>query len=230
MLQHKPGVASIDLAERLAEAAGDGDDGEAEAAEAAEAAGDKPKRRRAGGKRVDRAKDLLEEERRTWRDKAYTLPDGEVIVPRLNLWRNFYDGCREWGGKISGRGLKQFSSIFKMAVFVLGDLRLGVYVNDESRVRPYGHNVKIPKTGGAGGSMVYRIRPLIESWEGTVDLLVTDDRLTPEALAMSIAYGGKLGVCDWRPLFGTYTLKGMQKLTGKDIPKGVTAHYAAAGN
>ncbi len=92
----------------------------------------------AKGKSRDQArKDRFEIEKETWREKLHTDSDGQVVIPRINLWKSMIAGARAWGEKIKGGGgKKQYSTIMPDALIVMTDMGLGIHKDDEKASSP----------------------------------------------------------------------------------------------
>lgn len=92
-----------------------------------------PKTKKAKQEQVDR----LEEEKRTWREKAYLDQDGNAFIPGENIHECLKDGSKYWGQKIPGHGNKTYTDLILSAV-VVEDLPLGV---SKEELIPYGRAV-----------------------------------------------------------------------------------------
>jgi hypothetical protein len=155
--------------------------------------------------------DPTEREYRIWKTKAYTLEDGRLIIPAENIHQSIKDGAKYWGGKIPGEGQKRYTDVITSAA-VCSHVDLACHI-DDPRVIPYGCNVNGNPSAGKGGSMVYKIRPLIQPWGGTFSIFVFDDRLDIDVLATVIQFAGTFkGVCDHRPTYGRYELKEIEEM------------------
>jgi hypothetical protein len=153
-------------------------------------------------------KDKHEIEKETWREKLHTDDNNQVIIPRINLWRAIIAGSKKWGEKIKGGGKKQYSSIIPDSLIVMTDMGLGIQADDEKQIVPFSAPCNGTPTMGKR-AMVTKIRPCILKWKGDFRVCVSDALITPDVLATSLAYAGKSGLGDWRPLYGTFKFVGI---------------------
>ena len=154
--------------------------------------------------------DPHEKELRTWKDKLYTNGD-RVILRAEALHQCLQDGAKYWGAKIPGEGSKTFSNILKCGV-VVEDADLGLTI-DSPFIVPLGKNVNGTPTKPTA-AMVYKIRPMVQSWEASFVMHVFDTgRLTPDVLATVLAHAGTfIGIGDWRPVYGRFEVVGLEEI------------------
>lgn len=149
-----------------------------------------------------------EKERLFWREKAYTKGNGDVYIPGENIHQCMKDGCKYWGQKIPGEGNKTFTDVVASAV-VCESIDLGVTLD---QLIPFGKNVNGNPTKGKK-SMVYRIRPMLPSWQGQFIMHVFDARLSKNVLETILTYAGTFkGLGDWRPVYGRFNLIGLEEI------------------
>jgi|GEM_PF-3181507 hypothetical protein len=175
-----------------------------------------------GSKKSAITKDKAEVERQIWREKAYFRPESEVLyIPGENIHQCMVDGASYWGMTIPGRGKTQYTGVVKAGV-ICQDISLATLDSEGNYVEAtkadlvsFGRSVNGTPTKGKG-SKVYRIRPSLESWNGTFLMTVIDARLTPQILRTIVSYAGLYrGLGDWRPNHGRFELEHLGEVMGK---------------
>lgn len=138
-------------------------------------------------------------EDRTWRHKAWTNGDGEVLIPGLQLKKCIEATVKHFGETIPGKGRKTWAKHFESGLLPLSDLHLGVKIKD---VRPVvvGCN---PRGIRGGGGRVPRTFPEVPTWESEMQMAVLDDTITKEIFERYLAESGRYnGLGRWRPANG----------------------------
>lgn len=152
--------------------------------------------------------DRLENEKATWREKAYRDDKGELFIPGENIHESLKEGSAYWGQKIEGAGNKTYTDLVKSACIV-EDMPLGMTEKD---LIAYGKAVNGTPTKRSP-SKVYKIRPLLRPWGGQFKIHVFDGRLDESILKTIISYAGLFrGLCDWRPKFGRFEIVSIEKV------------------
>jgi hypothetical protein len=166
----------------------------------------KPKTEKKNQEKID----PVENERQTWREKAYFEDDGMLYIPGENIHQCMKDGSQYWGQKIPGEGNKTYTDVITSAV-ICENMQLGIH-KDGDEVIPFGKSVNgNPSKGKKSGCKVYKIRPLLRPWGGTFKMHVFDARLTPGILKTILSYAGTFrGLGDWRPVYGRFELENLK--------------------
>lgn len=134
-------------------------------------------------------RDKLAFEREHITKRLYLTNDGEVYIPTCALKKSLVMGCRFVVEKPKG-SFKSFGPLVDGALFVEDDVILNVdrknMIVDE---RPVSLNAGRGKGGGTG----VRARPLFPlPWAGRTTVLVVDDGLSKEMLALIADRAGRL--------------------------------------
>jgi hypothetical protein len=148
--------------------------------------------------------DPLEKERRAWREKLYFDGANQVFVPGENIHECMAEGAKYWGERV--KGSKTYTDLIKSAI-VPDNLYLGLD-KDDPLIIPFGKAVNgNPSKGKKSGCKVYKIRPLINPWQGSFNFSCFDQRLTLNTLKVILTFAGTFkGLCDWRPVYGRFEL------------------------
>lgn len=117
-----------------------------------------------------------EHERRRWREKAHVAESGLVYIPGVAFKMCLDIAVSKSNEKIKGKGQQTYTGLFKSSVTAMGDMDLGVKVDDLKAISIYAN-----ADGKRGsGSRVMRWFPIISSWGGSIEFAVFDDTI-PEA-------------------------------------------------
>jgi hypothetical protein len=152
--------------------------------------------------------DRLLDELAHWKEKAYVLdPDG-LYIPGDNIQKCLIEGATYSPLKVAGDGKKKFGDLIKSACIVY-DCILNRKVSDLIQFRK-----SVTRSSGMKKSKVAVIRPMLNpGWVGSFDIQVFDNRLTEDYLPTIISYAGLYrGLCDWRPKFGRFEIKKMERI------------------
>ncbi|MGJ4953131.1 hypothetical protein [Bradyrhizobium sp. HKCCYLS20291] len=135
-------------------------------------------------------------DRRTWRHKLTTDANGMVVIPRGGFKQAIDGAAKMVGGKIPGKGNATYSKLFTTGVLVEGDVELGVHANDVESIRIHANADGIR----GSGKRVFRIFPILPTWSGVVNVLITDPELPEEVFERVMTAAGRCqGVGRWRP-------------------------------
>lgn len=133
---------------------------------------------------------------RTWRHRAYSNADGEVILPAIWFKKSLDWTAAEIGLRIAGRGTKTWSKPFAAGVICLDDIPTGIKLDDVK-------GVKLPcnSEGRRGGKLdVFRTFPVIPEWEGVVTFAVLNDTIDETVFKLHLVKSGQLcGIGRWAP-------------------------------
>jgi hypothetical protein len=153
-------------------------------------------------------------EQRTWRERVHVTNDGRVFIPPL-AFKNALDASAKYMGKqIPGRGKATYAKHFASGVLVMDPLVLPV---KKSAVR--GEWRLVPADGVVGGSRrVLKRFPVIDRWEGKIEIQVLDNTVTKDVLAEHLANAGMfIGVGSFRPerrgIYGRFKLVCLKQKT-----------------
>lgn len=140
-------------------------------------------------------------EKRTWRERMHTTPDGEVIMPAMGFKNCIAEAARFLGEKIPGKRNATWTKHFDAGVLVMENTPLGI-----SREDVPGEWLFVPSDGKkGGGSRVYKCFPVIHEWAPTVTFHVLDDTITEEAFTHHLEQAGSfIGLGRFRPRNGGF--------------------------
>src|SRR5215475_8762304 len=69
-------------------------------------------------------------EERTWRNRAHTDKEGQVVISAMMFKNMLYDTAKFLGEKIPGKGSKTYTKHFESGILVVDHAPLGLSVND----------------------------------------------------------------------------------------------------
>lgn len=127
-------------------------------------------------------------ERRTWRAKMHTTPDGEwVVVPAFALKNCLSDAAQFLGMQIPGKGKQTYTKHFKAGVLVTDAMVLPVRAAEVTPLELF-----VPSDGVAGsGRRVVRLFPYVREWKGKATIYVVDETITESVLQGHLEAAGK---------------------------------------
>lgn len=146
-------------------------------------------------------KDKIPEwEEKNWHRKAYYDKENNLILPDTYITGSLRRGAFSSGVQLNKKqGKKTISK-----GFVDGNLLIDVspIIQTESELKPFDCNVKI------GTSTIMTIRPMIEKgWKVKFNIIDLNESFSKEELKNLFDYCGKfIGVGDWRPKYGRYSI------------------------
>ena len=156
------------------------------------------------GKRDKTEADFLEMARLEWYGGLY-LDNGKPCLPGDIIEATFVTGSKKRNkGKTAKAGLfcdKNFPLVFTGSE----DKKFDLNTMWESRQYHLSVPVRI------GQSKVMRMRPQFEEWATTIELNFDDSMLNPtEVLDILKICGEQIGVGDWRPKFGRFSVEAVK--------------------
>jgi len=162
---------------------------------------DDPSKR--GKKKAKNAK-MVEAQR-----KVYRMNDAEkgpIGIPACNLKKSLLQGCGMAGLKI---GRKSAEPYMRATVF-LGKPFIPII----GKKKPDGIHECTGRIPPRTGSRAIIRRPYLDAgWRCEFELHATDERIGQEMLFEALSEAGLIvGVCDYRPEFGRYDIKGFEEL------------------
>jgi len=146
-----------------------------------------------------------------WKKTIYFDESFGVYLPSISLEASFIEAAKQFK---MGRGT--YSKYFKSGVFI-NEIMLPFYVEgseiktlEDKRIIIDRRTVKNPATKGRN----MRYRAMFKEWESEFDVTIAaDDYIDKEILQDVMNYAGKfIGVGDYRPRFGRFTVVSMKKL------------------
>lgn len=142
-----------------------------------------------------------EHDRRRWREKAHVDDEGRVFIPGVSFKMALDEAAGKKNEKIKGKGNQTYTGLFRSGVSAMGDVYLGVRIDDLKAISLY-----VSSTGeraGGGGKRVTRWFPFVPSWKGTLEMRVFDDSIPETVFEKFFADAGIVaGVGRGRPSTG----------------------------
>jgi len=135
-------------------------------------------------------------ERRTWRERAHYTADGFVKIPGNMIANCIRESAKFLSLQIPGKGKSTYTKHIDAGIIIYDDIKTTVHKNDLQ-----GDPVFVPSGGDPGGSRrVPKIFPIVNEWQGQIDILIVDEIITPNVLETVIKNAGLLiGLGTWRP-------------------------------
>jgi hypothetical protein len=135
-------------------------------------------------------------ERRTWRERAHSTPDGKLYIPPMAFKNCLSEVAKFLAVQIPGKGKSTYTKHFEAGVLVLDPLVLPVKKDDVA-----GEWYFVPASGRRGdGKRVKKCFPVVTEWSGEVTFHVLDDTITEEVFRHHIEEAGKfIGIGRFRP-------------------------------
>lgn len=144
-------------------------------------------------------------EESNWERKLYTDETGNFIIPDTYIIGSLRVGAFSSGLQLSKKSGKK--TIGKK--FIDGNLLIETSpIINNVKLTPFSCNVKI------GTSTIMTIRPKIsKGWKTSFDVFDLNESFTKEELFKLFDYCGKfVGVGDWRPKFGRYSIVNIKEV------------------
>jgi hypothetical protein len=151
----------------------------------------------AGGE--DKGRDPAKYEREHFREKAYTDPMGELMIPARAIKKMAVEACKFYPKKPKGTNFKSFGPFIQAATIVPNDALLGLKLE---ALQPLTLIVGLDPSKGSKGPRGPRTRPMIPPpWHARAELIVFDPILTFDVLAEIFDRAGKqVGLLDGRAI------------------------------
>lgn len=142
-------------------------------------------------------------ESRVWRERMHLDESGEVYIPPMAIKKSISSAARYLSEKIPGKGKATYTKHFESGILVPEGVRLGI-----PGLGVDGEWISVSSRGMKGpgaGTRVARCYPLIQSWKGTVEVIILDDIITEDIFEKVIRSAGQLiGVGMFRPENGGF--------------------------
>jgi len=124
-------------------------------------------------------------ENRTWKKRAHTDADGNVVIPALAIKNALLAAAKYSGEQIPGQGKKTWSAKFASGVLIVKDAVIG----KESDIDPLW--LHVPSDGKRGGSSrVMKCFPILRAWETSVEVIVLDEIIKMDVLKKNLIEAG----------------------------------------
>jgi hypothetical protein len=132
----------------------------------------------------------------------YLNPKKQVIIPSRVLEAHLTEGAKKTKeGKLALAGM--FVDTDATFTYDGGPLSLRELIESPD------HRLQMGVTVGQG--TVQRVRPYFTGWQACFQVSILEEIVTPSMLKTWITNGGSfVGLCDYRPRYGRYSLKSME--------------------
>ena len=136
---------------------------------------------------------------------GYAYFDAEIgcYIPAENIYKMHEMA----GNKVVFKSPEKMGGIAKSFIFAQPDkiqlLEDGKPVTRLEDLKPF--KKACDSRGGKGGGRVLRIRPIFYKWSINYELVVINDDIPEDRILKVVELAGiRIGLCDWRPLFGRF--------------------------
>ena len=135
-------------------------------------------------------------EKRTWRLRMHTDPNGNVFIPPMAFKNCLSEAAKYLGIQIPGKGKSTYTKHFEAGVMVMDPVSLGVKAEGVD-----GQWLFVPADGKrGGGKRVWKCFPVIQAWEADVIFYVLDETITDDVFRHHLVEAGKfIGIGFFRP-------------------------------
>lgn len=157
-------------------------------------------------------------DKRTWREKAhYDKATGEVAIPAMALKMAIAEAAKRLSIKIPGKRGATYSKNILSGVLVLGDIPIGVRIDDLQAETIYANADGVR----GSGKRVFRRFPVIpKGWKGTAQVAILDSEIPQDVIERCLHEAGNLiGIGRFRPekggFLGRFDVKSIKWQTAK---------------
>jgi hypothetical protein len=135
---------------------------------------------------------------RTALEQLHVGPSG-IYIPPMAFKKCLQDTARYLKLQIPGRGKETYTKNFTQGVLCPEPIFLRLSAEDVRIEKVFTWGDPNKKTGGR----VWRYFPVIDAWEGILEIWVIDEIIVREVLQKHLALGGQItGIGTWRPQSG----------------------------
>lgn len=140
-----------------------------------------------------------EKEKRTWRERMHTTDSGHVLIPGCAFKRAIEDAAKYRSMPVPGKGKATFTKHFLAGVIIPESIELPDLAKEV-----VGEWHDVPSNGQRGGGRrVLRCFPVIQKWEGDLQIIVLDETIVEPVLLSHLADAGRfIGIGVWRAQVG----------------------------
>lgn len=143
-----------------------------------------------------------EESNEVFKSRLYFDLDSKMVLPTRMILGMMKVAAQKSGIKQAGKR-STYANLIRAVLFLQDNLKLD---QKEKEVLQHREYVTINR------SKVLRVFPTLIKWSGTITLIYDDTQISEEVLLDILNYGGSyVGVGDYRPEYGRFTVKKMKK-------------------
>ncbi len=135
-------------------------------------------------------------EKRTWRDKTNSTPDGYIFIPSMAFKNCLSEVAKYLSIKKPGDGKQTYTKHFEAGILVVDGLIL-----PDKKDNIQGEWYHVPSNGKrGGGSRVMKCFPVIPYWKGNVEFIILDETITFKVFEDHLKEAGNfIGIGRFRP-------------------------------
>ena len=137
-------------------------------------------------------------EQRTWRERLHANGNDEVFIPPSSIKNCLSEVAKYLSETVPGKGKATYTKHFEAGILVIDPIPLGIKAADVE-----GEELFVPSDGKRGGGQrVWKTFPIINKWQGVVEIFVVDPILIdkPEKVREYLDFAGKfIGLGRFRP-------------------------------
>ena len=135
-------------------------------------------------------------EKRTWREKVNSTPDGYICIPSMAFKNCLSEVAKYLSIKKPGKGKETYTKHFEAGILVVDGLTL-----PGKKEEVQGEWYHVPSDGKrGGGKRVMKCFPVIPHWKGDVLFHVPDETITLSVFQQHLKEAGNfIGIGRFRP-------------------------------
>lgn len=142
-------------------------------------------------------------EARCWRDRMHDDGKGNAYIPPMAIKNALAEMAKFLGMQIPGKGKATYTKHFEAGVMCFDPIIIHDASGSPIKVKDVkGEWLFVPASGRRGdGKRVEKCFPVVDpGWNGTVNLVILDDMITPEVLEIHLRSMGRfIGLGRFRP-------------------------------
>lgn len=137
-------------------------------------------------------------ERRTWKNKAHTDKEGNVLIPPMAFKNCLVAAAKYTGRKIIGEGKKTYTAKFTSGTLINEPMLTGNHIDDAQGLWVFGDSKG--QRGSKSGTRVEKCFPTFSEWGGALTIWVLDETITLAVLHEHLIEAGRfIGIGVFRP-------------------------------
>ena len=132
-------------------------------------------------------------EERVWRERCDCDRNGNLILSSQRFKKSICLAAQWLNMQIPGEGKATYTKHFKGGCIVMKNINLGIKREDVDHVKIYTSPRKKD-----GKRWIHF--PIVESWEGVLEINLLDEKITKDVFKKVVVYAGMaVGIGSWRP-------------------------------
>ncbi len=135
-------------------------------------------------------------ERRAWRERMHVTEDGRVFIPPMAFKNAIADAAKYEPTQIPTKGKQTYTKHFESGIIIPEGITLDILAKDVKCEWLYVHADGVR----GSGRRVDRCFPVIDHWEGELDIIVIDDIVDKDIFEKFLKLSGQvIGIGRFRP-------------------------------